>query len=123
MKTAIRPCDVTSIDAQYLDCCLSDYFQGSNAEEVLAVPVWSGITYKEAYEACKDEFHASCGYFSDVGGSGTMAEDALHALFSGVADINAPADFAKYIEPDDGDGCGDSVYLYIGLFAESDLED
>ena len=121
MNQSIRTCDVTSINANYLDCCLSDYFQGSNADEVLAVPVWHNITYKEAYEACKDEFHASSGYFDDVAGSGSMAEEALHALFSGIADVNQVADFAKYIDPDE-DGENESVYLYIGLNAESDLD-
>lgn len=114
----IRACDVTSIEAQYLDCCLCDYFQGSNAEEVLAVPMWADITFKEAYEAAKDEFHAASGWFDYVAGNGTMAEEALHSLFSGLEDINAPADFAKYIEDDED---GETVYLYIALRAESDL--
>ena len=117
-----RPCDVTSIDARYHDCCLPDYFQGSDANEVLAIPVWHNITMREAYEAAKDEFHASSGYFDAVEGSGTLAEDALHALFASfiAEDTDKPADFAKYIEPDP-EGLGDSVYLYIGLYAESDL--
>lgn len=110
--------EVESIEARYLDCCVSCYFQGSTADEILAVPMWAGITYKEAYEACKDEFHNASGYFDDVAGSGGMAEEALHALFSGIADVNQPADFAKYIEPDTDDGVGETVYLYIGLFAE-----
>ena len=86
MKPEIRKGDVTSIRAEYLDCCLSDYFQGSDTDEILAVPVWHGITYREAYEACKDEFHASSGYFDDVIGSSTLAEEALHALFSDLED-------------------------------------
>ncbi len=113
----IRQCDVTSIEARYIDCCLSDYFLGSDAEEVLAVPMHAGITYKEAYEACKEEFHNSSGWFDDVDGSGALAEDALHALFSGIEDTNQPADFAKYIEEDDDD-VGYMVYLYIGLHAK-----
>ena len=117
----IRPCDVTSIEAKYNDCCTSDYFQGSDANEVLAVPMRPGITYKEAYEACKEEFHSSSGYFDEVAGSEDMAEDALHALFSGIEDVNQPADFAKYIEPCDDDNC-ETVFLYIGLYAESDLD-
>ncbi len=115
----IRQCDVTSIKARYIDCCFSGYFLGSNAEEVLAVPMHAGITYKEAYEACKEEFHASSGWFDDVDGSGTLAEEALHALFSGIEDVNKPADFAKYIEEDEDD-VGYMVYLYIGLHAEAE---
>ena len=124
MGNEIRQCDVTSINAVYLDCCLPDYFLGSDAEEVLAVPMWANITYKEAYDAAKEEFHNASGWFDEVAGSGTDAEEALHALFSGVEDVNAPADFAKYIEPDsecDGYDGQETVYLYIGLYAESDL--
>ena len=113
----IRPCDVENVNAEYLDCCLSDYFNGSNANEVLAVPMYANITYKEALEAAKNEFHTSSGYFDEVAGSGGMVEDALSLLFSCIEDINAPADFAKYIEEDD-DECGDAVYLYIALVAE-----
>ena len=121
MKANIRECDVTSINAVYLDCCLSDYFQGSDADEVLAVPVWHDITYKEAYEAAKDAFHASSGYFDGVAGSGTLAEEALHAMFSGIDEVNRVADFASYIEKDE-EGENESVYLYIGLYADSDLD-
>lgn len=120
MRETIRQCDVTSVNARYLDCCLSDYFQGSNAEEVLAVPMWANITYKEAYEQSKDEFHQASGWFDGVAGSGTLAEEALHSLFSGVEDVDAIADFAKYIEEENEDDCYDTCYLYIGLFAESD---
>ena len=113
----IRPCDVESVNAEYLDCCLPDYFNGSAANEVLAVPMYANITYKEAREAAKDEFHASSGYFDEVAGSGGMVEDALTALFSIPKNIDAPADFAQYIEEDE-DGEGDTVYLYIALNAE-----
>jgi hypothetical protein len=119
MRDTMRECDVTSVDAQYLDCCLSDYFQGCNAEEVLAVPMYANITYKEAYEACKEEFHQASGWFDGVSGSGTLVEEALHSMFSGVADVDAIADFAKYIEEEEDQF--DTCYLYIGLFAESDL--
>ena len=67
----IRPCDVESIRAEYIDCCLPCYFVGSNADEVLSVPVWHGITYREAYQESKDQFHMSSGYFDYVDGSGT----------------------------------------------------
>ena len=113
----IRPCDVENVNAEYLDCCLSDYFNGSAANEVLAVPMYANITYKEAREAAIDEFHTSSGFFDEVAGSGGMVEEALSLLFSCVEDINAPADFAKYIEEDE-DGEGESIYLYIGLVAE-----
>ncbi len=113
----IKQCDVTSIEARYIDCCLSDYFLGSNAEEVLAVPMYAGITFKEAHEACKEEFHNSSGWFDDVAGSGALAEDALALLFSGITDTSQPADFAKYIEEDEDDD-GYTVYLYIGLHAQ-----
>ena len=117
MKTQIRTCDVESVEARYLGCCLPDYFQGSGADEVLAVPMHHGITYREAYKACKAEFHASTGYFDAVAGSGTLVETALHALFASVLaeDTDKPADFAKYIEAGDDT---DTVFLYIGLFAE-----
>lgn len=118
----MRTCDVTAIYAEYIDCCLPGYFLGNtDAEEVLAVPVWAGITYREAYEAAKEEFHASSGYFDDVAGSGTLAEDALHALFASMLaeDTDAPADFAAGIDQDGDDG--EAVYLYIGLHAESDF--
>lgn len=118
-----KQCDVTSIRAIYRDCCLPGYFQGSSAPETLAIPVWHAITWKEAYEAAKDEFHTSSGWFDDVAGSGGMAEDALHALFASML-IEHPdqiADFAKYIEPDP-DGISESVYLYIDLIPETDSE-
>ena len=121
MSNEVRECDVTRVEARYLDCCLPDYFQGSNAEEVIAVPVWANITYGEAYDQCKNEFHTSSGWFDGVAGSGTLVEEALHAMFVCMLaeDTDKPADFAKYIEDDDE---GDTVYLYVGLFAESEEE-
>ena len=109
--------EVGSIDAVYLDCCLSDYFQGADCYEILAVPVWHEITWREAYEQCKLEFHSASGYFDNVAGSGGMAEEAIHALFATLLaeDTDTVADFAKYIEPDTDDS--ESVYLYIGLNA------
>lgn len=115
----IRSCDVTSIRAEYLDCCLPDYFQGSDAEEVLAVPVTRNMTGTELYEATKQEFHTQSGFFDDVAGSGSMAEEAIHALFAAVL-IEVPdniADMAKDLELDT------TVYMYIALYAESDLEE
>lgn len=116
MKTFPRPCDVTGATATYLDCCLPDYFQGGDYAEILAVPMWHGVTYREAYEAAKDEFHASSGYFDNVSGSGTLVETALHGLFAAMLaeDTDKPADFARYIEPDQ-EGSGETVYLYIGI--------
>ncbi len=110
----IRPCNVTGIEARYIDCCLSDYFLGSDAEEVLAVPVHAGMTCKQAYEACKDEVHASSGWVDDV--DVALAEDALALLFSGMGDSSQPADFAKHIEEDED---GYTLYLYIGLHAKN----
>ena len=121
MKEAIRECDVTSVEARYLDCCLSDYFQGCDCEEVLAVPVWANMTYKEAYDSCKEEFHSASGWFDSVDGSGTLVEEALHTMFSGIEDVNAVADFVKYVEETDEEDC-ECCYLYVGLFAESDLD-
>lgn len=109
---------VTGIEARYLDCCLCDYFQGSSAEEVLAIPVFHDTTYKQAYDAAKDVAYDQSGFFDDIEDSGTMLDSAIHALFSGIEDVNAVADFVKYIEPVDDDDCAESVYLYIGLFAE-----
>ena len=119
MSNEVRECDVTSVEARYLDCCLPDYFQGSNAEEVIAVPVWANITYVEAYEATKREFHEASGWYDGVAGSGTLVDEALHAMFASVLaeDTDKPADFAKYIEEGDGDTC-ETCYLYVGLFAE-----
>ena len=119
MKTDIRKCDVTSINALYHDCCLSDYFQGSDADEVLAVPVWHNMTNREALESCKESFNSNIGYFDDVAGSGGMADSALNTLFDHVG-IDEVADFVKYIEPDETEE-NESCYLYVGLYAESDI--
>ena len=35
-----------------------------------------------------------------------------------IEDTDVPADFARHIEQDDS-GDGDTVYLYIGLYAEA----
>ncbi len=121
-KEVIKPCDVASIHARYLDCCLPCYFQGSDAEEVLAIPIWKEMTYREAYEAAKEEFHAQDGYFSDIENCGEMAETALHSLFASMLaeDTDEPADFAQYAPSIDDDEQDESVYLYIGLFAETE---
>ncbi len=121
----IRQCDVTSIEAVYLDCCLCDYFAGSNVEEILAIPAYYGMTYKQAYDAAIEEFHASSGWFDMVDGSGTLAEEAIHGLFAVMLateeSADMVADFTSYIEPVDDDDTAETVYLYIGLRAESDL--
>lgn len=114
---------VSSVTAHYLDCCVSDHFQGSDYPELLAVPVHYGMTYKEAYEAAKNEFHASSGWFDDVSGSGTLVEDALRNLFGAtiVGDVNAEADFVRHLEAPKTDedaepiDAGETVHLYIGL--------
>lgn len=118
-----QPCNVTAIQAEYLDCCLSDYFQGYSGEEVLAVPVWAGITYSEAYSEAKQTFHEQSGYFDDVPDAGNMGDNAIYALFASMLIDNPDklADFAQYIEKTDDD-CVPDIYLYIGLRAEFDNE-
>jgi hypothetical protein len=99
------------ISAIYLDCCLPDYFAGSNSE-VLAVPMHYCITYREALEACKETFQSS-----DVELDTQDVLTALDDLFALVmaTDADKPADFARYIEPTEDDDDGDTVYLYVGL--------
>ena len=117
----MKQCDVTSIDAQMLDVCLSDYFQGSDAEETLAVPIYKGMTREEFYEACKDDFHAQTGWF-DMAGAGTMGEDALRALtLSMQAGGYFEQSFPYCQTLDEMSEEDESSYAYIGLFAESDL--
>ena len=115
-----RKCDVTGIEARLLDVCLSDYFQGSSAPEVLAIPVYSEMTRKEFYEALKHEFHASDGYF-DMADAGNMGELAFHSLVSALhaggweENGQSPFRFATSI---DEEPTGENVYAYVGLFAE-----
>jgi len=107
------------MQAVYLDCCLSDYFCGSGAHEILAVPVSSTTTYREAREAIDTEFHASSGWFDDVAGSGGMLDDALRNMFApSINHMDDVADFVSYIEPDSDDDTAECVYLYIGLIGE-----
>jgi len=47
------------MEARLLDVCTSDYFQGSNAVEVLAIPIWRGMTGKEFFDALNAEANAS----------------------------------------------------------------
>jgi hypothetical protein len=123
MRAEISPSDVIAIDAQYLDCCLPGYFQGTDAQEVLAIPVDNTITYREAYEACKEEFHAQSGFFDDVEDCGNMVLEALHCMFAEMLaeDTDKPMDCVKYApSPEEyEEDCGDMVYLYVGLFAET----
>ena len=119
----IRHCDVTTMQAVYMDCCLPDYFNGntSGAHEILAVPVSSTTTYREAREAIDTEFHASSGWFDQVAGSGGMLDDALVALFKpSINHMDDVADFVNGIEPvdDDDNDTAETVYLYIGLIGE-----
>lgn len=118
-----RKCDVTGINARYLDCCLPDYLSGHyGAAEILAIPMHRGITYRDACESAKDTFHNCDPGFFDMANAGTMGENALHALFASLVagsshgDIDKPCDFAKYIEADDDTG---EVQLYIGLYPET----
>lgn len=120
----IKPNDVTGIELRHHDTCYSDYFQGSPANEVLAIPVHAGMTYRELMEAMRDEFNSTDGWFSQVAGSGTMFDDASHALMvaavagSSHGDVNKPCDEFSDIESD-SDGM-DSIYAYFGLFAETE---
>lgn len=119
----IRQCDVTSINAQLHDVCFPDYFQGSSAQEVLAIPVHKGMTRDEFHEAAKDDFHAQTGWF-DMAGAGTMGEDAIRGL---VLCMEAGGEFEQsfpYCQPLEEMGdCDETCYAYVGLFAESDIED
>lgn len=114
----MRTCDVNFVVALYHDCCLPEYFAGSEAEEVLAVPVWRNMTYREALSGARDTFHASSGYFDSVSGSGTLVEKALEELFTGVV-LDEPADFTTDLPENSEDN--ESVYLYIGLWAGEEM--
>lgn len=109
------------IAALYLDCCLPDYFQGSAAEEVLAVPVSHNTTYAQALRALADEWrNTTDGYFSRYGevvgaDIDQLGVDALRSLFAVICEdqLNDVADFALNIEPAGDDA--PSVYLYVGM--------
>lgn len=111
---------VTGIDARMHDYCTSDYFLGSDAEEVLAVPIWCNMTKNEFYNACKTEFFEQDGFYSDVDDSGNYAENALHAM---VATMVAAGFFEQAFHYASELDCDDDIetsYAYIGLFAEYD---
>lgn len=131
--TTIDPKEVTGINAVYLDCCLPCYFTGSNADEVLCIPVWKEITYQDIRDSLFHEFFISNENpeLDKISGLEKMINIALDDFLlhirtfqnlSGYSHINTMeerADFAQYAssfyEADDGD----SVCLYIGLFAET----
>lgn len=109
--------DVTAL---YLDCCLPDYFQGSAAEEVLAVPVSHDTTYAQALEALAEEWRSSDGYFSRYGevvgvDIDQIGVDALRSMFAVICEdrLNDVADFVRYVEPAGDDA--PSAYLYVGM--------
>ena len=110
--------EVVSINARLLDYCYPDYFQGSSAEETLAVPVYRGMAREAFYKVCKTEFNESSGFYDDVADAGTMGEEALRAL---VLTLEAGGFFedsfphAPEMDSEDGE-----CYAYIGLFAETE---
>ena len=115
--TKIRKCDVTSMYAVVHDCCFPDYFQGSSAPEVVAVPVHDNMTFPEFYRAAQDEFNGGDGWH-DYAGAGGMFDDAIRALSPGDTDDpvfpNAPS-LAEY-ESDEYE----TSYAYIGLYPETE---
>ncbi len=114
--------EVTSINAELLDVCLPCYFQGTNAEEVLAVAVHRDMTREEFYQACINEFDAQIGWF-DMADAGTMGEDAIRATVlamesGGYFEQSFP--YCESLEESEEDDSGEFSYAYVGLFAESD---
>jgi hypothetical protein len=116
---------IVAVEARYVDCCLSDWFQGYSAPEVLAVPVYPGMTYADAKQALKDDYQATMGGFFDecdgVENPYDMINDAIDKMFLNIKDLTAVAGFApdqEYDEdgePVEEDDFGDSVYLYVAL--------
>lgn len=112
------PNTVTGIEAKLLDYCYPDYFGGSSAEEVLAVPVYRGMTRDDFHRSCKTEFNASCGFYDDVPDAGTFGEDALRAMvltLEAGGFFEQPFSGAPEVDDDDGE-----CYAYVGLFAETE---
>lgn len=108
MQTMMRKCDVTSVRAVICDT-EPDYT--SPYYEVLEIALTPTTTYQTAYHALKDQFHASEGWF-DMGGAGTLVEDALRVPFGAtvVGDVNAIMPQARN---------GDTT-LYVGLIPLGD---
>lgn len=108
----IRPCDVTHVKAKYLYYGPVDYFQGSDAEEVISIYAPEGTTNAQVLDALIAEFHNSSGWFDNVAGSGGLVEAALNDLMKnlvrpGKADEKCA--FAEYADYD--------FQLFIGLYA------
>jgi hypothetical protein len=96
-------------EIRYLDCCLSDYFQGY-AGVTLAVPVWAGMTYGELRQEIEDDSNAADYGIDDWSGF----DAALAELFDSVKPGDA-ADIAANLEPEPEDYDGESVYAYFGI--------
>ena len=107
---------MTTLRAEYLDCCLPDYFQGSGADEVLAVPVWSNMTYSDAQSALQDEWRSGGdSHLDNIEGIDSIGSKAINELFESVSGSDV-ADFVRYVEPADDDDCCETVHLYVGIF-------
>jgi len=113
----IETWNVSEIQANYIDCCTPDYFNGCRCYELLSIPVYANITYQETYDDLLDEFNSTSGYFDSVAGSAGMLEDALKEMFSDIKNMSDIADFSKGIEDNENDNNGATVYLYIALNA------
>ena len=100
--------------AIYLDCCLSDYFQGFDGP-VLNVPVDNKSTYGELCGDLLRELQVyDSGYYEAGLGEPfdwEAAENAIIQLFSGVG-VAQKVEEARYAEPSED---SDSCYFYIGL--------
>jgi hypothetical protein len=91
----------------YLDCCLSDFFQGFSEGEVIAVPVDNQTTLKDIKDGIESDYNSTSS--DPIEGF----DDALENMFEGK-DMNSV--FDKYLEPFSDDG--ETVYLYIGVVTD-----
>lgn len=111
-----RPCDVQGIRVHIIDVCLPDYF-GAHcaAPEIVAVPLWKDMTYKEIYDEINTYFNSTEGWYSQVAGSAGMLEEGIKEMYEmvGVTDENI-AEFTRDFSDTAVDG--ETVYLYIGLY-------
>lgn len=97
----------------YLDCCLSDYFQGFSGV-VLCTPVEHDSTWKEIREGIENDSNNSDFGIEDWEGF----ETALNQCFEPVEDkMDSVADICRYIEPltEEERETAPSVYAYFGI--------